>query len=575
MEVFFRAYNNFGIGKYKIKIIILYFATIINLVLEIFSLSLIIPIVGVILDSQIFNEYEIIKNIILVMNPLQLFYAFNESFNLLGGLCTIYFIIILIKNITLFLIIRFQSKFIFQITLEIKSNFLSKIIEMPYLYLNKYKFSGLITFNNNVSTITETLSVILTSSIEIILIVGILIFLFINSPEAMIMIMLISLTLLVFNKFYLNKKLNYHSEQIKVHEKEQVNFLLSSLKGLKEIKLNNLKDYFLSKYKSHLNISNEANFHFQVLSSSMRLLIEVLAAILISSLLIYFIISNLSINEIITTLAVFLAGAFKILPSLNKLTVSYQYLQFTKARLNDLNSFYEENLVKLKNIIEFKFVEKIEIKNLNYSYDGEKEIFSDCNFEISKGDKIYIKGESGSGKSTLMNIISGLIDIKNNNLLIDKKNIIFPFRITNLGYLTQKPFFISDTIKQNICLGIPRDQQDEKKIFEHLKELQIYDAVKKMKNGIETIISNDGEGLSGGQLQRIALARLLYTNPDLIILDESTNAVDQETENLIMNNLFKNYSSKTIIIISHRDFYNLNFNKHYSIINNKVEINKN
>ena len=75
-----------------------------------------------------------------------------------------------------------------------------------------------------------------------------------------------------------------------------------------------------------------------------------------------------------------------------------------------------------------------------------------------------------------------------------------------------------------------------------------------MKNGVDTIISNDGEGLSGGQLQRIALARLLYTNPELIILDESTNAVDQETENLIVNNLFKNYSSKTIIIISHRDF---------------------
>ena len=82
----------------------------------------------------------------------------------------------------------------------------------------------------------------------------------------------------------------------------------------------------------------------------MRLLIEVLAAILITSILIYFILSNLSINEIITTLAVFLAGAFKILPSLNKLTVSYQYLQFTKARLNDLNSFYEKNLVKLKNV---------------------------------------------------------------------------------------------------------------------------------------------------------------------------------------------------------------------------------
>ena len=199
----------------------------------------------------------------------------------------------------------------------------------------------------------------------------------------------------------------------------------------------------------------------------------------------------------------------------------------------------------------------------------------DCNFEILKGNKIYIKGESGCGKSTLMNIVSGLIEIKETNLFIDEKNIRFPFRISNLGYLTQKPFFIADTIKQNICLGMSKDQQDEKKIFEHLQDLQIYDDVKKMKKGLDTFISNDGEGLSGGQLQRIALARLLYTNPDLIILDESTNAVDQETENLIMNNLFKKYSDKTIIIISHRNFDNLNFDKYYSIINNKIIINKN
>lgn len=307
----------------------------------------------------------------------------------------------------------------------------------------------------------------------------------------------------------------------------------------------------------------------------MRLLIEVLAAILIISLLMYFIISNLSINEIITTLAVFLAGAFKILPSLNKLTVSYQYLQFTKARLIDLNSFYEKNLIKINNITEFKFNNKIEIKNLNYNYGEEKEIFSNCNFEIVRGEKIFIKGDSGCGKSTLMNIISGLIDTKENNVFIDKKKIIFPFRISNLGYLTQKPFFIPDTIKQNICLGIPKHQQDEKKIFEYLNDTQMYFDVKKMQNGLNTFISNDGEGLSGGQLQRIALTRLLYTDPDLIILDESTNAVDKKTENLIMHKLFKKYNYKTIIIISHRDFENLKFDKYFSIINNKILLNKN
>ena len=142
----------------------------------------------------------------------------------------------------------------------------------------------------------------------------------------------------------------------------------------------------------------------------------------------------------------------KILPSLNKITVAYQTLRYSKDRLQDLN-FFILKINENKKIIPITFNGNLELKNLQFSYDNDKVVFKDSNFNFSKGDKIYIKGESGSGKSTLMNIISGLIKCDEGELKIDGNNLVDEFKILNLGYITQRPFFTSDTILNNVCFG--------------------------------------------------------------------------------------------------------------------------
>ena len=570
MKIFLEIYKNFKLDKYNKKFLLLYIFSFFNVFLEIFSLSLLLPIIGVLFDTNILNKYPFFKETILFVNPLKLFLQLDEQKNLLGGLCTLYFNIIFTKNIFLYFTMKYMTKITYNIGLELKSNFLSNIIDMSYLKISKQKLSGLVTFNNNIEFIKESLAIILSISIEFILIFGILIFLFFNNPQAMLMIFIIVFSLFLFNKFYLKEKLSYFSSKIKINEKEHTNFLLTTLRGIKNIRLDGVKNYFLNKFRYHLSKSNEANYGFAILSGSMRLIIEIMTAGLICIILTFFILNNYAISEIIATMAIFLAGGLKILPSLNKITVAYQTLEYTKDRLEDLNLFYIQNLTENKKVIPIMFEKNFELKNLKFSYNNEKIVFEDSNFIFSKGDKIYINGESGSGKSTLMNIISGLIKINKGELNIDGSKLVYEFKILNLGYITQRPFFVSDTILNNVCFGQKKEDQNIDKAIECLKDAKIYDDIAKLPENLNTLLVNDGEGFSGGQLQRISLARLLYKNSDLMILDEFTNALDIENEDKILNTLFTKYRDKTIIIVSHKYYKNLKFNKKYSIKNNKI-----
>ncbi len=570
MKIFLEIYKNFKLYKYNNKIFFLIIFSFSSLILELFSISLLIPIIGVLFEPNILKEYHLFEKTILYVNPLKHLGSFNLKQNLLGGLCSIYFILIFLKNFLLFFIMRYMSKITFDIGLETKTYFLSNIIDMPFLLSNKHKLSGLVTYNNNIETIKESLAIILSCIIEIILISGILIFLLINSPQAMLMIIIIVLLMILFNKIYLGKRLSHYASQIRINEKEQVNFLLITLKGIKNIKLGNIKNFFLSKFKFHLSKSNDANFGFAILTGSMRMLIEIMSAALISILIIYFVLIDLEVTKIVTTLAIFLAGALKILPSLNKITVSLQYLRYAKDRLVDLNNFHLDNLQNFTELKTIKFENNLELNNFSHIYEKKNTVFDNTNFKISKGEKIYFKGESGSGKSSLMNIISGLIPLEHGSFFVNKQKIKSQFRISNLGYITQTPFFISDTITNNICLGIKKENHDLERVKECLKDARIYDDIINLKDGLNSSIINDGEGFSGGQLQRISLARLLYKDYDLLILDEFTNALDETNEKYILKTLFEKYLKKTIILVSHKEYKDLKFDKTYKIENKKI-----
>ena len=194
-------------------------------------------------------------------------------------------------------------------------------------------------------------------------------------------------------------------------------------------------------------------------------------------------------------------------------------------------------------------------------------------FKINKNDKIGIFGKSGSGKSTFVDIVFGLLKPDNGSIYVDDKKLntnegIFNYK---LGYVSQNPYLLDDTVKNNIAFGNNTQEIDEDLVLSSLQTAQMNGWLDGTKNGLETIIGENGKMISGGERQRIGIARILYFDADFILLDEPTSALDEETTNKILD-ILDSLKNKTIIMISHQK-NNLSIcNKIYEMKNGKLTL---
>ena len=184
-----------------------------------------------------------------------------------------------------------------------------------------------------------------------------------------------------------------------------------------------------------------------------------------------------------------------------------------------------------------KFEKEINLENISYRFERDKEfLFENLNVKIKKGSTVGIIGPSGTGKTTLINLICGLLEIQSGKIEVDKVDIKDKIKSwqKNIGFVPQQVYLDDDSIKKNIAIGIANDKIKNEKIYETLKYSNLYDFVNKQIDGIETKVGELGSLVSGGQLQRLGIARALYRNPKLLILDESTSNLDLKTENEII-----------------------------------------
>ena len=252
----------------------------------------------------------------------------------------------------------------------------------------------------------------------------------------------------------------------------------------------------------------------------------------------------------------FCCNRISLFAAINRVIYS---LQSIKGYQDGSNIVYDElkNLRVNGDIIskdKIHFNNKIEFIDVNFKYPSSNHSnLSKINFSIKKGEFIGITGTTGSGKSTLINLLLGLLKPSRGEILVDDINIASNFRSwqQKIGYVPQNIYLVDDTIK-NIALGIDDEKIDEKKIHDVLKMSHLSDFVNSLENNIETKVGERGVRISGGQLQRIGIARALYRNVEIIVLDEATSSLDSATEEEIMSTIENLISSKTIFIVSHR-----------------------
>ena len=354
------------------------------------------------------------------------------------------------------------------------------------------------------------------------------------------------------------KKLFYDEKKIKQ--------LQDSFYVIQSIKLENLENFFIGNFKISTEKSSHSTFLSNFITELPKNLIEVamlaIVAMLIGLLFYYF---HLPKHEVLAILGLFVFAMFRLLPSSNRVLYAINSIRFHSASINILKKeleleddiadeaggIYEDADIYKNKIV---FNEAIKLKNLSFSYGNNIDILKNINLEIKKNKTIGIKGDSGVGKSTLLNIICYLLLPTEGKVLLDNKEISNTYKNyqKQIGYVPQKIYLTDDSIVNNIIFGKKNVGFDENLFKEVIQKANLEDFLNKLENKENTLIGERGSKLSGGQQQRIGIARALYKKPEIIIFDEATNALDQNSENEILETIKILKKTNTIIIVSHK-----------------------
>ena len=266
-------------------------------------------------------------------------------------------------------------------------------------------------------------------------------------------------------------------------------------------------------------------------------------------------------------LTVFVTLIARIFSNVKRIKNITNGIIYFKQAVNRIDNIMLQKNYEKENKISIKEIDKVEVKNLNYKYPvNKKYTLKNIHFEIQKNEKVGIIGLFGSGKTTLMNIITGLYDIKENQVFINDIDIskINKYSLfNNISYIMQKDVLLNDTIKNNITL---ENDYEGKEIINATNNACILEDIFKMEHEFEEMVGEKGVKLSGGQKQRITIARNMIADRDFIILDDVFSALDTKTEKEILTNVIE-MKNKTIIIIANKVTDVMHLDKIYLMVN--------
>lgn len=539
--------------KQKKQLVFLSILLLIGTFFEMLSLGILIPIIGLLVKPSLLNDYKIIKNLLTsIGNPNQ------KDLIILGMLSIV--LIYLIKSIYLIFLTWIQSNFSNQISTNLSSKLFYGYLRSPYIFhLNTNSAILLRNIQNDISSFTTVAQNTIIIFLEMSVLMGIIFILIITEPiGGLSIIIYLLLASILFQKITKNILIKLGKE--KQFLSPNLNkYLLQGLGGIKDIKIFRKEKYFLNKFNDYNKIYSKIITKIYTITMMPRLYLELMSITGLAALVISIVLQNKPIEMVVSTIGIFAAASYRIIPSVNRILSSSQIIRSSIPAIDNLYVEFKKiksysNINDNSKEIIFSFTNQLEIKNLSFSYDKNKFIFKNINLLINKGEMIGIVGTSGSGKSTFIDVIMGLLSPTTGEVLIDKININNNLSLWKsfIGYVPQNIYLIDDTIQANITFGLSKEEISKEQLNDCIKSAQLYDFISSLENGLDTIVGERGAKISGGQRQRIGIARALYHNPQLLILDEATSSLDNETEMKFMEDIIKLKREKTLIIIAHR-----------------------
>ena len=462
-------------------------------VLETLGVSMMLPVVNVIMDPE-----SIMDNVwvIRIMDILHIENSTQLIILILGAVIALF----VIKNAYLLFQTYVQNTFVTRNRNRMISRVMREFLNRPY---EEYLGADIPTVfrltDSDIPNAFQLILVMIQMVTEIVVSVCLCIVLVVISPAMSLFIVVIFLGMTLVIMKVLKPRLNEIGRKNQAIQSRIAKWRIQSIYGLKDVKVLNREEFFVRNYYESGAIGANVARNYAVLNNLPRLLIEtVFIAAMLLFIMLYILKGN-DITVLIPQLTAFAVAAIRIMPGTNRINT---YL-------------------------------------------------SDAHMEVKKGQSVGIMGPSGAGKSTIVDILLGLLHAQEGTITCDGRNIFenYPSWLSKIGYIPQSIYLIDESIRDNIAFGIDADKIDEKRIWEVLEEAQLKEFVEELPEGLDTTI---GVRISGGQRQRLGIARALYHNPEILVFDEATSALDSDTEKAVMDAVNSFHGKKTMVIIAHR-----------------------
>jgi ATP-binding cassette subfamily B protein len=536
--------------QFKVLLILMIFTTF----FEILSIGSILPFLSVITNPHTFFEIKTLK-------PVLIFFNINKSEDLILVLTIIFCIASIISAGMRILYLNFSVRFSFLLGSDLSNEIYHKTLHQPYIVHISRNSSEIINgIWNKVSEVIFyvilPITTLINSSILVIILVPSLILII---PKIALIAILGLIIIYIFFINFTKYKLAANSEKIAKESDNVLKTLQEGLSGIRDVLIDNSQFIFSKKYKDTNEILRRAQGNVQIISQIPRSALEALGMILLALVAYFMSKSQFGISVAIPSIAALALGLQRLLPNTQQLYSSWSTIKGAQSSLIDvvnlLEQPYPDNFL-INDIEIIKFNDTIKLTNISFKYkEASQFIFNDFNLLIKKGSRVGFIGTTGCGKSTLLDILMGLLKPNKGSIFIDDVEIT-EYNLKNwqrhIAHVPQNVFLSDNSIRMNIAFGIPEEKIDHEKVKLAAKQAQLNDIIESWPMQYETRVGERGVQLSGGQCQRIGIARALYKNADVIIFDEATSALDQTTEKSVMDSIEMLSENITLLIVAHR-----------------------
>ena len=520
---------------------------------EIFSIGIVLPFLGVITSPETVYKHEFVRpiaEILKIESPGELIFVITVFF------CLTIIISVLIR----LLMVKSTASISFKIGSEISVNIFRRTMYQPYDVHYRRNTSHIIDAISNKTNLViynvliPGLTIISSAFILVPIIIGFFLY---NPVVAFTTFLFVSLLYTLVIKS-VRDKLFQSGEIISTESRRAIKVLQEGLGGIRDAILYSSQEMYSSEYSNSDQMFRRAQSKSFFLAQSPRFILEALGMISIALVAFYFVQQQNSIEMLIATLGLIAVSAQRILPIIQQAYAAWAAMRTGQSSLVEILELLDQSLPSssVKSVNKFGFNKSIQIEQVGFKYYNDSPyILKNLNLEIIKGARVGIIGQSGSGKSTFLDLIIGLLLPTEGSIKVDGRRITkdnLGDWMSQIAYVSQSIYLNDVTIEENIAFGVPKASIERELVVEAAQKAKISSMIEGLPENYQTRVGERGVLLSGGQLQRIGIARALYRNASVLVLDEATSALDSDTELAVMEQIEDLNLNLTIFIIAHR-----------------------